>query len=159
MSKMSQSWLYWYLLGIDSIMIKPPNCLEFYLINTAYMVYRTSGISIRHTSSTYFAKEKKILNYYFSGRDIKAPFPSSVSTSALTIHRKYQDTVAGFCIWTVFYLNKRRLTWLLCCQRIELGGSGLRRMTQVKLIVLPIPTNTSLPPKIVVLGSVKWKHC
>ena len=34
------------------------------------------------------------------------------------------------------------------------GGSGLRRMTQVKLMVLPIPTNTSLPPMIVVLGSV-----
>ena len=30
-------------------------------------------------------------------------------------------------------------------------------MTHVKLIVLPIPTKTSLPPKTVVLGSVQKK--
>lgn len=41
---------------------------------------------------------------------------------------------------------------------MELGGSGLRRMTHVKLIVLPIPTKTSLPPKIVVLGSMEVKE-
>lgn len=36
---------------------------------------------------------------------------------------------------------------------MEFGGSGLSRMTHVKLMVLPMPTKTSLPPRTVVLGS------
>jgi len=37
---------------------------------------------------------------------------------------------------------------------MEFGGSGLSRMTHVKLMVLPMPTKTSLPPRTVVLGSI-----
>ena len=40
---------------------------------------------------------------------------------------------------------------------MEAGGSGLYLIVQVKLIVLPISTCKSGPPKMVAVGTVKMK--
>lgn len=98
----------------------------------------------------------------------------TVAGSALSGRQMYFPESAGRAFWisrelldstpfSVTTLTPPRfesypIIWLLCCQRIEFGGSGLSRMTQVRLMVLPIPTKTSLPPRTVVLGSTtrRW---
>lgn len=50
-----------------------------------------------------------------------------------------------------------KLTFELCVQKINGGGSGLCFMMHVKFIVLPLLMNISGPPIIVVIGSKKKK--
>lgn len=50
--------------------------------------------------------------------------------------------------------TKNELTWLLCVQQIDGGGSGECWTIQVKLTVEPVFMYMSGPPTIVLIGSV-----
>lgn len=51
-------------------------------------------------------------------------------------------------------LKQKKLTWLLCVQQIDGGGSGECWTIQVKLTVEPVSMYMSGPPTIVLIGSV-----
>lgn len=62
--------------------------------------------------------------------------------------------IDGDLVLVFRYIIKNELTWLLCVQQIDGGGSGECWTIQVKLTVEPVFMYMSGPPTIVLIGSV-----
>ena len=57
----------------------------------------------------------------------------------------WNNESAGLCL--------KEMVERLCCQSVARGGSGVQEMTQVRLMMLPVSTNMSGPPRILTSGS------